>query len=181
MATEGALTPEGFFHPLPAMSLAPIEELFRQRALGVLRRKGLLTPQRIKLMRSWAHSGFNVNAAVRIVTDDAAGRENLARYLIRVPFSMNKIRYEPKAQSVIYKTKIVHGANRNFEDFDPLDFLAAMTSHITNRGEHLVWHERYYSSVKGGGTGFRGGGRQRITLALRPRRSPRRGYVLLVR
>jgi hypothetical protein len=31
---------------------------------------------------------------VRIGADDAAGRENLARYLIRPPFSMNKIRYD---------------------------------------------------------------------------------------
>jgi hypothetical protein len=76
----------------------------------------LLTPERIKLMKSWEHSGFNVNAAVRIGAGDATGRENLARYLIRAPFSMNKI--------------------RNFEIFDPLDFLAAVTSHIPNRGEH---------------------------------------------
>ena len=36
------------------------------RVLGMLRRKGLLTPELIKLMRSWAHAGFNVNASVRI-------------------------------------------------------------------------------------------------------------------
>jgi hypothetical protein len=100
MATEGAFTPAGNFHALPAMSLAPIEELFRHQVCGMLQRKGLLTPERVKL---------------------AAGRENLARYLIRAPFSMNKIRHDPKAQSLIYKTKLVPGANRNFEIFDPLD------------------------------------------------------------
>jgi hypothetical protein len=47
---------------------------------------------------------------------------------------MNKIRYDPAAQSVIYKTKMVAGPNRNFEIFDPLDFFAAVTSHIPNRG-----------------------------------------------
>ena len=36
-------------------------------------------------MQSWEHSGFNVNASVRIGADDATGRENLARYLIRAP------------------------------------------------------------------------------------------------
>jgi hypothetical protein len=39
---------------------------------------------------------FNVNATVRIGAGDTAGRENLARYLIRAPFSMNKVRYDPK-------------------------------------------------------------------------------------
>ena len=101
-------------------------------------------------MGSWAHSGFNVNATVRIGADDATGRENLARYLIRAPFSMNKIRYDPKARSVIYKTKMVAGANRNFEVFDPLDFIAALTAHIPNRGEHLVRYYGYYSSVQRG-------------------------------
>ena len=40
---------------------------------------------------------------------------------------MNKIRYDATAQTVIYKTKMVEGPNRNFEIFDPLDFLAAVT------------------------------------------------------
>jgi len=38
----------------------------------------------------------------------------------------------------------------NFEIFDPLDFLAAVTSHIPNRGEHLVRYYRSYSSVQRG-------------------------------
>ena len=74
------------------------------RVLRMLRRKGLLTPERIKLLQSWEHSRFNVDASARIGADDAAGRENLSRYLIRAPFSMNKIRYDPAAQTVIYKT-----------------------------------------------------------------------------
>jgi hypothetical protein len=72
MATDGAFTPDGVFHQLPTISPAPIEKLFRHRVLGMLRRKGLLTPERIKMMESWAHSGFNVNAAVRIGAADAA-------------------------------------------------------------------------------------------------------------
>jgi hypothetical protein len=150
MATDGGFTPEGVFHPLPTMSLEPIEELFRHRVFTMLMRKGLLTHERIKLLKSWEHSGFNVNASVRIGADDATGRENLARYLIRAPFSMNKIRYDTTAQSVIYKTKMVEGPNRNFEIFDPLDFLAAVTCHIPNRGEHLVRYYGYYSSVQRG-------------------------------
>ena len=103
MATDGGFTPEGNFHPLPTMSLAPIEGLFRHRVLKMLLRKELLTPERITLLRSWEHSGFNVNATVRIGADDVAGRENLARYLIRAPFSMNKIRYDRAAGMEIDK------------------------------------------------------------------------------
>ena len=70
----------------------------------MLRRKGLLTPERTKLMRSWAHSGFNVNAQVRIGADDATGLENLAHNLIRAPFSMNKIRYDAAAAAVVCRS-----------------------------------------------------------------------------
>lgn len=70
-----------------------MEELFRHRVFKMLMKKGLLSEERVRLLRSWEDSGFNVNAAVRIDADDATGRENLVSYLIRAPFSMNKIRY----------------------------------------------------------------------------------------
>lgn len=70
------------FHRLPRMRLAPIEEPSRQRVLGMLRRKGLLSPERIKLIRSWEHLGFNVNASERIVAADVTGRENLAHSVL---------------------------------------------------------------------------------------------------
>jgi hypothetical protein len=41
-----------------------------------------------------------VNASVRICADDATERENLARYLSRAPFSMDKIRYDIEDQRI---------------------------------------------------------------------------------
>lgn len=70
------------------MSPAPIEGLFRHRVFGMLRRKGLLSPERIKLMESWVHSGFNVNAQVRIGADEAphakVARASWARFIKKV-------------------------------------------------------------------------------------------------
>lgn len=136
MATDGAFTPDGVFHALPTMSLAPMEELLRHRVFKMLMKKGLLSSERVKLMESWEHSGFNIDASVRIGADDATGRENLARYLIRAPFSGEKITYNAAASTVIYQTKRSTGANGNEVLFDALDFIAAVTSHIPNRGEH---------------------------------------------
>lgn len=90
----------------------------------------------------------------------------MARYLIRAPFSMDKIRYDPATQTVIYKTKMVDGPNRNFEIFDALDFLAAVTSHIPNRSEHLVRYYGYYSSVQRGRR--RRQGREKMSLGPSP-------------
>jgi hypothetical protein len=35
---------------------------------------------------------------------------------------------------------------RNFEVFDPLDFLAEVTQHIPNRGEHQIRYYGWYSN-----------------------------------
>jgi hypothetical protein len=57
MATDGGFTTDGDFHPLPTMSLASMEQLFRHRVFKKLRRKGLLTPERITLLQSWECTG----------------------------------------------------------------------------------------------------------------------------
>lgn len=74
--------------------------LFRHRVLGMLRRKGLLTPERIRLMRSWAHSGFNVNAQVRVGADDATGRENLARHRPNLDFGLGQRDNPTESQAI---------------------------------------------------------------------------------
>ena len=126
-----------------------MEQLFRHRVLKMMLRQGLITPERVSLLLSWRHSGFNVDGSVRVRASDAKGRENISRYLIRAPFSVRKITWSP-GRSVIYRTKMVRGPNRNFQVYDPLDFLAAVTAHIPDKGEHLVRYYGWYSSVQRG-------------------------------
>lgn len=85
---------------------------------------------------------------MRIGADAATGHENLARYLIRAPFSWERISYNFAEGTVIYQTTRSTGANGNYETFDPLDFLVAVASHIPNRGEHLVRYYSYYLSLQ---------------------------------
>jgi hypothetical protein len=42
------------------------------------------------------------------------------------------------------------GTPRNFEVFDPLDFLAEVTQHIPNKGEHQIRYYGWYSNKKRG-------------------------------
>jgi hypothetical protein len=64
-------------------------------------RASLVTPERVKLLLSWTHSGFNVDGSVRVGASDRQGRENISRYLIRAPFSVDKIQYCCREGSVI--------------------------------------------------------------------------------
>jgi len=40
--------------------------------------------------------------------------------------------------------------NRNFQVFDPLDFLAEVTQHIPNTGEHTIRYYGWYSNKSRG-------------------------------
>ena len=42
------------------------------------------------------------------------------------------------------------GARRNFQVFDPLDFLAEVTQHIPDPGEHLIRYYGFYSNKSRG-------------------------------
>jgi len=73
LATDGGFGPNGTFYVLPKVSLSGLEQLFRHRVLKMMLRAGLITPQRVKLLLSWKHSGFNVDGSVRV----RAGAEKL--------------------------------------------------------------------------------------------------------
>jgi hypothetical protein len=72
--------------------------------------------------------------------------ENLARYIIRASFSQERMTYVPEAGSVIYRSK--DGCNTRL--FEAMEWLAAMTSHIPNKGEQMVRYYGYYSNLSRG-------------------------------
>ena len=45
---------------------------------------------------------------------------------------------------------LLPGPKRNFQIFDPLDFLAEVTQHIPEQGEHLIRYYGWYSNKKRG-------------------------------
>jgi hypothetical protein len=45
---------------------------------------------------------------------------------------------------------LMAGIPRNFEGYDPLDFLAEVTQHIPNKSEHLIRYYGWYSNKKRG-------------------------------
>jgi hypothetical protein len=72
--------------------------------------------------------------------------ENLARYIIRASFSQERMRYLEQEGTVVYSSK----DGRTSKNFPAMDWLAAMCSHIPNRGEQMVRYYGYYSNVSRG-------------------------------
>jgi hypothetical protein len=93
--------------------------------------KDLHTLNLISLLRSWRHSGFQVYAGPRIQLGEEVGMENLARYIIRAPFSQERMTYLSEESKVIYESK----DGKEEKVFDALEWLAAMGSHVPGQGK----------------------------------------------
>ena len=49
----------------------------------------------VELIHSWRHTGFSTYCGKRINPKDKRSTENMARYIIRAPFSQERMKYFP--------------------------------------------------------------------------------------
>ena len=134
------------FHPAPDAPVKPLEELFRAKVINLLVEEKLLPPERVQVLYAWKHSGFNVHAGERIPPEASADLEDLAQYILRNPFSVEKMTLESPTDIVIYRSRLNAKINRNFEVFTATDFLAAITQHIPDKGTQMVRYYGWYSN-----------------------------------
>jgi hypothetical protein len=101
----------------------------------------------------WSHNSVYLSAR------DTDGLQRLAQYILRCPFSLARVVRLTDDGSVLYRAEQDHcrrfpgaasadlrgGPRRNFQVFSALDFLAEVTEHITDKGEHLVRYYGWYS------------------------------------
>jgi hypothetical protein len=160
VVTDGAFTSEGKFIPLPEIAVEPFLKLWERKIFALLLKHGKISQEVIDNMRSWKHSGFSVNKNVLIKANDKAGLERLVQYISRCPFSLERIIKLTETDHVIYKAEhkncrrfpepgddtLKGGVSRNFQIFDPLDFIAEITQHIPNKGEHTIRYYGFYSN-----------------------------------
>ena len=164
LVTDGAFTSDGNFVPLPKIAVEPFLKLWKQKIFTLLLKHGKISQDVIDNMRSWKHSGFSVDKNVLIKANDKTGLERLVQYISRCPFSLERIIKLTDTDHVIYKaehkncrrfpepsdTTLKSGISRNFQIFDPLDFIAEITQHIPNKGEHTIRYYGFYSNKSRG-------------------------------
>ena len=160
LVSEGVFLPDGTFVPLPKLATEPFLKLWEQEVFALLLAEGKITEDVVANMRSWKYSGFSVDQSVRLEAGDQEGVQRLIQYFLRCPFSQARMIEVTEAGKVIYKTEhnpvgrfpepgdeeLLAGPARNFQVFDPLDFLAEVTQHIPDAGEHLIRYYGWYSN-----------------------------------
>ena len=92
--------------PPPDAPVKPLEELFRAKVINLLVEEKLLPPERVQVLYAWKHSGFNVHAGERIPPEAPADLEDLAQYILRNPFSVEKMTLESPTDIVIYRSRL---------------------------------------------------------------------------
>ena len=146
LCTDGCFCGNGMFRVAPLFELKHIEEIFRHKVFKMLLSKGKITEDLVDMLMKWRHSGFNVFCGSRIQPGSEEAMENLARYIIRASFSQERMTYIPEETKVIYQSK----DGKDEKVFDALEWLAAMCSHVPNKGEQMVRYYGFYSNVARG-------------------------------
>jgi hypothetical protein len=143
LITDGCFYGKGMFRVAPPLELKKLEAIFRHKVLRMLIAKGKITQEMLNLLSGWRHSGFHVFCGKRILPKEETALENFARYIIRASFSQERMRYLDHGGTVVYAGK--NGNDRKV--FDAGEWLAAMCSHVPNRGEQMVRYYGWYSNV----------------------------------
>jgi len=143
LCTDGCFYGKGIFRVAQRLRPEALEEIFRHKVFKMLLCKGKITEDLVHMLMGWRHSGFNVFCGARIDPGDEGAIENLARYIIRASFSQERMTYIPEESKVIYESK----DGKEQRAFEALEWLAAMCSHIPEKGEQMVRYYGYYSNV----------------------------------
>jgi len=161
---DGAFSPDGWFIPLPQTPTEPFLKVWEHHVFKMLIDEGRITSEVAENMRRWNHSGFSVHKDVRLEAGDTAGLAKLTQYIARCPFAQARMVKVTPEGKVLYRADhhnplpfpkwralpTERTLTRNFEIFDPLDFLAQVTQHIPDKGQHLIrYYGRYSNKTRG--------------------------------
>jgi len=115
LVADGVFYPSGSFRVLPPIPDDALREALRHRILDFLCDNAGLDSKLAERMRLWQHSGFSVHNRIRVKTNDAEGRKQLARYMIRNPFALEKMTYDGNTGMVVYRSKFHASLKRNYQ------------------------------------------------------------------
>jgi len=147
LAADGCFSDDGFFYaPSINIDTEIIKKLFIHKIFKLLLKKNLITEGVIELISSWRHSGFSTYCGKRINPKDKRSTENLARYIIRASFSQERMEYYPEKTLVKYESKY----GKKAAELDPLEWMAAVISHIPDRGAQTIRYLGMYSNAARG-------------------------------
>ena len=142
--TADPATPPGVaFHPASGIdpaAVAQVQAQVRTRILRAFAGRGLIERFEAREMLAFKHSGFSVNAGVRIQAQDRAGLERLLRYCARPPFALERLR-QRGAELVYHCPKPQSGGKQADLVLSPLALIERIAALVPPPRTH---RHRYY-------------------------------------
>jgi len=150
LTTDGGRTGDGAWRQFEAWDGPRLMALFRERLLARLLEARAISKELVAKLVGWRHPGFSAHVGERIAHEDKQRLEDTAAYLVRNPLSLKKLVYLDGQQAVLYRSKLNPFLGRNFEAMEPLEWLARMSDHIPDRGQHrTLFYGAYANRVRG--------------------------------
>jgi hypothetical protein len=129
------------------MDLAKMSACFRQRVIAFFLQRKLLSERLAKSMVQWAHSGFSVDATVRIPAGSSTTREALSQYIVRPPVSLQKLLVdEGGSDTVVYRAPYSDYFRTDSKSFPAIAFLVELLQHLPDARTRLIRCYGLYSS-----------------------------------
>ena len=146
VVSDGAFALEGGrlrFYSAPPPSSDELGELTERLRRRILKRmKGAVPEAAILDMLAWPHSGFSLDASVRIEAHDRTALGRLLRYVLRPALSLQKLSYDAAQGLVRYRPD--KAGLPPVLTWSPLEFLERFAAIIPPPRKHLV---RYYGAL----------------------------------
>jgi hypothetical protein len=146
LTTDGGFCEDGAFHRLEGWDAEGVMKLFRERLLARLVEHHAISEELARKLVAWTHPGFSSHVAEAIPFENKKAIEDLACYLVRAPFSLQKLVYLDGHKAVLYRSRLNPSLGRNFEALDPLEWLARLADHIPDPGRHRTHFYAYYAN-----------------------------------
>jgi hypothetical protein len=150
LTTDGARTADGSWRPLLEWNGTLLMSLLRERLLARLVEAHAISPELVRKLLAWSHPGFSAHVGEPIAPADKQRLEDTAAYLVRNPLSLKKLVCLDGQEAVLYRSRMNPCLGRNFEAMDPLEWLARMSDHIPDPGQHrTLFYAEYSNRVRG--------------------------------
>jgi len=150
LASRGVWLANGQWIPIPYIDTNAAEKLFRHKILRLLKRKELLSDERIELLDSFRHSGFSVDTSPTVWPQDSGGLDRLARYMLRCPIARSRIHWTHGARTLFYQGKSSHDEPLfqlpDGETLDVFEFIARVLTQIPEPRKHNIHYDGAYAS-----------------------------------
>jgi hypothetical protein len=147
LVSDGVLTPDGEFLPLPAPDPAAVMEVFRRLFVERLHRAERLSESFMHNLLSWAHPGFSVFAGPAVDGGALTSLESQGRYITRPALAMDALaKVDDGTLSLETPPDPRTGATRVV--LNHLEWIHRITAHIPDPGRHC---QRFYGAYSNRG------------------------------